>query len=144
MTQQFDEFMWKAGEQEGREEGTVILIFLRWVWMLDQDHSPGKHPSIHLYHINWSPRACPEPCAALQKLALLPGLALCRPSSGAVGGEDGSTSKSLKTELKLFHNLQMLDVVQAERGKLPYLQGLQRSKFPAHCRPGKSCHLQAN
>lgn len=94
------------------------------------DVEPRPQPWQVLEHINWSPRACPESCAALQKLALLPGLALCHPSSEAVGGGDGSTSKSLRTEPRLFRNLQTLDAVQAERGKLPYLTGLQRSKFP--------------
>lgn len=71
--------------------------------------------------------------------------ALCQqPSSGAVGGGLGSTNKSLKTEVRLFHNLPMLDAVQAGRGKLAYFEGLQKSKFSVHCRPGTSCHLQAN
>lgn len=73
VTQQFDQFRRKMEGRGGIEKVVPTPVFLRWVCTLGQGHRPCKYPSVHLYQSNWTPGACPESCAALQRLALLPG-----------------------------------------------------------------------
>lgn len=64
-------------------------------------------------------------------LTFLPGAAPChsRLQTGECGGD--STNKSLKTEVRLFHNFQRLETVQGrEAGLLERLSSQQR-KFPS-------------